>query len=120
MRHPRSGAAPVARAAARDSLERLLAPAVEADARRALQEKAEEEAVRVFAANLATLLLAPPAGRRAVLGVDPGFRTGCKLAAVDGTGRFLETATLHPHEAAARTREGDARRGRPPRAWCSW
>ena len=115
VRHPRSGTAPLLREAARDSLQRLLAPAVEGDTRRLLQERAEEEAVRVFAANLEALLLAPPAGRKPVLGVDPGFRTGCKLAAVDGTGRFLEAATIHPHESA-----GTRGRGRPPRGWWGW
>ncbi len=109
LNHPKSGAAPLLREAARDSLQRLLAPAVEGDVRRALQEAAEEEARRVFASNLEALLLAPPAGRKAVLGVDPGFRTGCKLAAVDGTGRFLEATTIHPHESAARAEEAAAR-----------
>ncbi len=63
-----------------------------------LRERAEEEAIRVFARNLRDLLLAAPAGPRVTMGIDPGIRTGCKVAVVDGTGRLLETATIHPHE----------------------
>ena len=64
----------------------------------ALRERAEEEAIRVFARNLHDLLLAAPAGPRVTLGLDPGIRTGCKVAVVDKTGKLLDTATLYPHE----------------------
>jgi len=63
-----------------------------------LRERAEEEAIRVFGRNLKDLLLAAPAGPRAVLGLDPGIRTGCKIAVVDRTGKLLDTATIYPHE----------------------
>jgi protein Tex len=63
----------------------------------ALRERAEEEAIRVFASNLHDLLLAAPAGPRATLGLDPGLRTGVKVAVVDGTGKLLDTATVYPH-----------------------
>ncbi|MBU1235465.1 MAG: RNA-binding transcriptional accessory protein [Gammaproteobacteria bacterium] len=63
-----------------------------------LRERAEEEAIRVFARNLHDLLLAAPAGARITLGLDPGIRTGCKVAVVDRTGKLLDTATLYPHE----------------------
>ncbi len=63
-----------------------------------LRERAEEEAIRVFGRNLHDLLLAAPAGPKAVLGLDPGLRTGCKVAVVDRTSKLLETATLYPHE----------------------
>jgi uncharacterized protein len=63
-----------------------------------LRERAEEEAIRVFARNLHDLLLAAPAGARVTLGLDPGIRTGCKVAVVDRTGKLLDTATLYPHE----------------------
>jgi len=63
-----------------------------------LRERAETEAIRVFAANLKDLLLAPPAGPKAVLGLDPGIRTGVKVAAIDPTGKLLETATIYPFE----------------------
>ncbi len=62
-----------------------------------LRERAEEEAIRVFARNLHDLLLAAPAGPRATMGLDPGLRTGVKVAIVDRTGKVLETATIHPH-----------------------
>jgi uncharacterized protein len=62
-----------------------------------LRERAEQEAIDVFAANLKDLLLAAPAGPQATLGLDPGLRTGCKVAVVDATGRFLEHATIYPH-----------------------
>ncbi|HEY6872116.1 MAG TPA: Tex family protein [Geobacteraceae bacterium] len=82
---------------AEDAYHRLLAPSIEVELRLAAKERAEEAAIRVFAANLRNLLLAPPAGGKRVLGIDPGLRTGCKLAAVDGTGRFLGHATIYPH-----------------------
>jgi len=64
----------------------------------ALRDRAEEEAIRVFGSNLKDLLLAAPAGPRATIGLDPGLRTGVKVAAVDATGKLLETATIYPHE----------------------
>ncbi|SMB24507.1 transcriptional accessory protein [Sterolibacterium denitrificans] len=64
----------------------------------ALRERAEEEAIRVFARNLHDLLLAAPAGPRATMGLDPGIRTGVKVAVVDATGKLLDTATVYPHE----------------------
>ena len=63
-----------------------------------LREKAEREAIQIFAGNLKDLLLAAPAGQRATMGIDPGIRTGCKVAVVDNTGQVLETATVYPHE----------------------
>ena len=64
----------------------------------ALRERAEEEAIRVFGRNLKDLLLAAPAGQHVTMGVDPGIRTGCKIAVVDSTGKLLDTATIYPHE----------------------
>src|SRR5690606_5111820 len=63
-----------------------------------LRETAEQEATRVFAANLRDLLLAAPAGNKSVLGLDPGIRTGVKVAAIDATGKLLDTATIYPFE----------------------
>ncbi|MCD0484290.1 RNA-binding transcriptional accessory protein [Streptacidiphilus sp. ASG 303] len=68
------------------------------DQRTRLRQEAEDEAVRVFAANLRDLLLAAPAGTRATMGLDPGFRTGVKVAVVDATGKVVATETVHPHE----------------------
>jgi len=74
-------------AAVEDGFRRLLVPSIENEVHREVTERAEREAVEVFAANLRELLMAPPLGPRPVVGVDPGIRTGCKVAAVDGTGR---------------------------------
>ncbi|WP_374515159.1 Tex family protein [Niveibacterium sp.] len=71
---------------------------IELDLMGVLREKAEEEAIRVFAKNLKDLLLAAPAGPRATMGLDPGLRTGVKVAVVDTTGKLLDTATIYPHE----------------------
>ena len=71
---------------------------LEGELMNALRERAEEEAIRVFARNLKDLLLAAPAGHHATLGIDPGIRTGCKIAVVDATGKLLEAATIYPHE----------------------
>ncbi len=83
--------------AIQDAAERLLLPAIERDVRRELSEKAERHAIGVFAANLRALLGQPPLAGQTVLGIDPGFRTGCKVAVVDPTGRLLDTATIYPH-----------------------
>jgi uncharacterized protein len=80
-----------------DSYKRLMAPSIEVELRLESKQRAEEAAFKVFADNLRNLLLAAPAGSRRVLGIDPGLRTGCKLAAVDGTGRFLDHVTIYPH-----------------------
>jgi uncharacterized protein len=81
-----------------DAAERLLLPAIERDVRRHLTEQAEAHAIRVFAANLRGLLTQPPLAGHTVLGLDPGFRTGCKVAVIDATGRVLVTTTIYPHE----------------------
>lgn len=79
-----------------DCFERLLMPATESSVFQMLKERADEDAIAVFGKNLRELLLAPPAGPKVTLGVDPGFRTGCKLAVVDGTGKYLAHATIYP------------------------
>jgi protein Tex len=84
---------------ARDACERLLKPAIETETRMHMRERAETEAFKVFQKNLADVLLAPPAGSRVVLGVDPGFRTGVKLAVVDATGKLLEHRVIQPLQA---------------------
>ena len=79
-----------------DCYKRLLLPAVESAVLGDAKEKADEEAIGVFAKNLRELLLAPPAGPKVTIGLDPGFRTGCKVAVVDATGKFLENTTIYP------------------------
>lgn len=94
-----SGAASkFAAAAIEDAYKRLLAPSIEREIRAALTEKAEEKAIRVFGENLKKLLLQPPVKDKVVIGFDPAFRTGCKIAVVDGTGKLLETTTVYPTE----------------------
>nr|WP_302504033.1 Tex family protein [Geoalkalibacter halelectricus] len=85
-----------------DAYGRLIAPSIEVELRRQAKDQADEEAIRIFSENLRHLLLAAPAGSRRVLGVDPGLRTGSKLAAVDETGRFLEHLTIYPHTGGGR------------------
>jgi protein Tex len=91
--------------AAVDAAERLLLPAIERDIRRHLTEIAESHAISVFADNLRALLTQPPLVDQIVLGIDPGFRTGSKVAVVDPTGRVLDTATIFPHEPQKRREE---------------
>jgi uncharacterized protein len=85
------------RAAIADGYKRLLAPAIERDLRSELTEQAEAHALQIFAANLRGLLLQPPLRGRTVIGVDPGYRTGCKVAAVDPTGKYLEGGVVYLH-----------------------
>jgi len=81
-----------------DAAERLLLPAIERDVRRELTLAAETHAIKVFAENLKALLGIPPLANQTVLGLDPGFRTGTKLAVVDPSGKLLDTGTIYPHE----------------------
>ena len=86
----------VLRAVIEDSYDRLIAPAIERDIRNELTEKAEEGAISVFGKNLEQLLMQPPIAGKVVLGWDPAFRTGCKLAVVDATGKVLDTTVVYP------------------------
>jgi len=81
-----------------DSYERLLNPSIQTEVRLELKDRSDEEAIKVFRENLENLLLSPPAGMLTVLAIDPGIRTGCKLAVVDDTGKFLENAVMYPFE----------------------
>ncbi len=95
-----TAAAPLARelaVALKDAIDRLLLPSLESELRRELKERADEEAIRVFARNLEALLLSPPLGARPVVAIDPGLRTGCKVVALDGSGEIKEYATIYPH-----------------------
>jgi uncharacterized protein len=91
----RSPFAPQLRAAIEDGYKRLIAPSVETDVSVEMKMKADRAAVEIFAKNLRSLLLAAPLGGRSVIGVDPGFRTGCKCVALDATGKFLTNTTLY-------------------------
>lgn len=87
---------PVLEEAIEDSYKRLIAPAIERELRNELTEKAEDGAIRVFGKNLEQLLMQPPIAGKTVLGWDPAFRTGCKLAVVDSTGKVLDTKVIYP------------------------
>ena len=85
------------REAAADGYKRLIAPSVERGLRGVSTDEADDHAIKVFAANLRNLLLQPPLRGKIVMGIDPGFRTGCKVALVDETGKFLGGTTIYPH-----------------------
>lgn len=80
-----------------DSYKRLLKPSIETEFAALSKQKADEEAIRVFIENLRQLLLAPPLGQKRVLGIDPGYRTGCKLVCLDAEGNLLHNETIYPH-----------------------
>jgi uncharacterized protein len=83
--------------ALKDSYDRLLGPSIETEFRQFSKDKADKEAIDVFAVNLRQLLLAPPLGERHIMGIDPGFRTGCKLVCLDASGNLLYNDTIYPH-----------------------
>lgn len=80
-----------------DAYKRLLKPSIESEFAKSSKQKADEEAIRVFADNLRQLLLAPPLGQKRVLGIDPGYRTGCKVVCLDAQGNLLHNETIYPH-----------------------
>ena len=93
------------RAALRDGYQRLLAPSIETEFRKEAKERADRDAIDVFVNNLRQLLLAPPLGKKRVLGIDPGFRTGCKVVAIDANGTLLGNTTIYPHPPQNKTLE---------------
>ncbi len=99
---------PVLKDVIADSYSRLIAPAIEREVRNELTEKAEDGAIKVFGKNLEQLLMQPPITSRVVLGWDPAFRTGCKLAVVDATGKVLDTVVIYP--TAPQNKVADAKR----------
>lgn len=88
-----------------DAYKRLIQPSIEREIRNELTEKAEEQAIHIFSENLRKLLLQPPLKGKVVLGVDPAFRTGCKLAAVDETGKVLSIGVIYPHTSGSKNTE---------------
>jgi uncharacterized protein len=96
--HGESECAPHLEQAVEDSYERLLNPSIQTEVRLELKDRSDEEAIKVFRENLENLLLAPPAGMLSVLAIDPGIRTGCKIAVVDDTGKFVEHAVIYPFQ----------------------
>lgn len=104
-----NAAAEQVRLAMKDGYKRLLFPAIETEHMALAKEKADGEAIRVFAENLRQLLLAPPLGNRRVMGIDPGFRTGCKVVCLDETGALLHNETIYPHPPVGKTKEAAAK-----------
>ncbi|HCT86364.1 MAG TPA: RNA-binding transcriptional accessory protein [Candidatus Margulisbacteria bacterium] len=90
-----------------DSYKRLLFPALESEVFNAKCVEAERESISVFSKNLKNVLLAPPAGDKVIIAIDPGFRTGCKVAVIDGTGKFLTNTTIYPHEPQNKKNEAE-------------
>ena len=90
--------APYVKEAAQDGYDRLIKPAIVREIRGELKDKAEDQAINIFGENLKNYLLQPPMKGKVVLGVDPAFRTGCKLAVVDATGKLLEKSVMYPHQ----------------------
>ncbi|RME50990.1 MAG: S1 RNA-binding domain-containing protein, partial [Caldilineae bacterium] len=95
--HPRGAFAAQLQTAIADGYKRLLSPSIEREVRQLHTETADEHAIEQFSLNLRQLLMQPPIKGKVVLGIDPGFRTGCKVAAVDATGKFLGGTTIYPH-----------------------
>lgn len=95
--HARNECARQVSMAIEDAYKRLLKPSIETEFASSSKQKADEEAIRVFAANLRQLLMAPPLGQKRVLGIDPGYRTGCKVVCLDAQGNLLHNETIYPH-----------------------
>ena len=93
------------RIAIKDSYKRLLQPSIETEFRTSSKEKADNEAIRVFANNLRQLLMSPPLGQKRIMGIDPGFRTGCKLICIDAQGNLLHNETIYPHAPQNETKQ---------------
>ena len=92
-----------------DAYKRLLKPSIESEFVGTSKEKADEEAIRVFAENLRQLLLASPLGQKRVMGIDPGFRTGCKVVCLDAQGNLLHNENIYPHPPVGKTKEAMSR-----------
>ena len=104
IKDPDSPAAVAVREAYQDSYKRFIQPAIEREVRNELTEKADEQAIAIFGENLRNLLLQPPLKGKVVLGFDPAYRTGCKLAVVDATGKVLAIEVIYPHKPAAQAK----------------
>lgn len=102
---PHAVSEPLVKEAIEDGYKRLIQPSIEREIRNELTEKAENQAIHIFSENLRNLLLQPPLKGRMVLGVDPAFRTGCKLAVIDETGKLLHIDVIFPHPPKPRTAE---------------
>nr|WP_142108195.1 Tex family protein [Cytobacillus solani] len=105
VKNEQSPAAVFVKEAYEDGYKRLIQPSIEREIRNELTEKAEEQAIMIFSENLRNLLLQPPLKGKVVLAVDPAYRTGCKLAVVDETGKVLKISVIYPHPPVSKTKE---------------
>lgn len=105
----RNGSSEQVNMAIDDAYKRLLKPSIESEFAGMSKEKADEEAIRVFAENLRQLLLASPLGQKRVMGIDPGFRTGCKVVCLDAQGNLLHNENIYPHPPVGKTKEAMSR-----------
>jgi protein Tex len=105
IKNQSSPASAIVLQAIEDSYKRLIQPSIEREIRNELTEKAEEQAIHIFSENLRNLLLQPPLKGKVVLGLDPAYRTGCKLAVVDDTGKVLKIDVIYPHPPVSKTKE---------------
>ena len=95
--------------AIKDSYKRLLQHSIETEFRQLVKERADKEAIRVFAENLRQLLMSPPLGHKTVLAIDPGFRSGCKIVILDKQGRLLHNETIYPHPPQSEVKQSVAK-----------
>lgn len=105
----RNGSSEQVNMAVDDAYKRLLKPSIESEFAGTSKEKADEEAIKVFAENLRQLLLASPLGQKRVMGIDPGFRTGCKVVCLDAQGNLLHNENIYPHPPVGKTKEAMSR-----------
>lgn len=105
----RNGSSEQVNMAIDDAYKRLLKPSIESEFAGMSKEKADEEAIKVFAENLRQLLLASPLGQKRVMGIDPGFRTGCKVVCLDAQGNLLHNENIYPHPPVGKTKEAMSR-----------
>lgn len=109
IQHVNIYAQPLLKEAIEDGYKRLIQPSIEREIRNELTEKAEGQAIHIFSENLRNLLLQPPLKGKMVLGVDPAYRTGCKLAVVDETGKVLEIGVIYPHPPVSKMKEAEGK-----------
>ncbi|NRG46944.1 RNA-binding transcriptional accessory protein [Bacillus sp. CRN 9] len=109
IKKPHSPSADIVKEAIEDAYKRLIQPSIEREIRAELTEKAEEQAIKIFSENLRKLLLQPPLKGKVVLAVDPAYRTGCKMAVIDETGKVLKIEVIYPHPPVSKQKEAKSK-----------
>ncbi|MEX3714024.1 Tex family protein [Cytobacillus horneckiae] len=109
IKKPHSPSADIVKEAIEDAYKRLIQPSIEREIRGELTEKAEEQAIKIFSENLRKLLLQPPLKGKVVLAVDPAYRTGCKMAVIDETGKVLKIEVIYPHPPVSKQKEAKSK-----------